>query len=164
MSSPGPGVRVLAISATGSGWGFFVAEGPASPIDWGTRGFGPRKKRSFLAELRDLLHFYRPAVLVLPSEVDARRSAMAARRLRLFALLARSSGVKVQRVEDSSVRSGFESFEASTRHGIASAIAEELPELRPRLPRKRKPWMGDDRRMRIFEAAALAFTYYRAHL
>ena len=43
---------------------------------------------------------------------------------------------------------------------IAIAIAERFPELAPRLPRFRKPWMSEDYRMSIFDAVALALTFF----
>ena len=43
---------------------------------------------------------------------------------------------------------------------IAIAIAERFPELAPRLPRSRKPWMSEDYRMSIFDAVALALTFF----
>ena len=44
---------------------------------------------------------------------------------------------------------------------IAVAIANRFPDLAPRLPRFRKPWMSEDYRMTIFDAVALAVTFSR---
>jgi hypothetical protein len=40
------------------------------------------------------------------------------------------------------------------------AIAKRFPELAPRLPRFRKPWMSEDYRMSIFDAVAMALTLF----
>ena len=50
--------------------------------------------------------------------------------------------------------------DATTKQEIAIAIAERFPELAPRLPRSRKPWMSEDYRMSIFDAVALALTFF----
>jgi len=50
--------------------------------------------------------------------------------------------------------------DATTKQEIAIAIAERFPELAPRLPRFRKPWMSEDYRMSIFDAVALALTFF----
>jgi hypothetical protein len=42
----------------------------------------------------------------------------------------------------------------------AQGRSELLPELTARLPRVRKPWMSEDERMSIFDAAAMALTYF----
>ena len=50
--------------------------------------------------------------------------------------------------------------DATMKQEIAIAIAEHFPELAPRLPRSRKPWMSEDYRMSIFDAVALALTFF----
>jgi hypothetical protein len=42
------------------------------------------------------------------------------------------------------------------------AIAKRFPELALRLPRFRKPWMSEDYRMSIFDAAAFGLAYFRS--
>ena len=49
---------------------------------------------------------------------------------------------------------------ASNKYEIAIAIAKRFPELTTRLPRFRKPWMSEDYRMSIFDAVALALTFF----
>jgi hypothetical protein len=58
------------------------------------------------------------------------------------------------------VRQAFAALHASTKYEIALAVVGQLPELMPRLPRFRKLWMSEDERMAIFDAAALALTYF----
>ena len=41
-----------------------------------------------------------------------------------------------------------------------TAIVERLPELTPWRPPFRKPWMSESHRASIFDAAALALTYF----
>jgi len=43
---------------------------------------------------------------------------------------------------------------------IASAVAEQFPELLSILPPKRRPWQSEDYRMTIFDAAAVGITYF----
>jgi hypothetical protein len=51
-------------------------------------------------------------------------------------------------------------FGQIAKREIAEAIVREFPELEPRLPPVRKIWMSEDRRMNIFDAAALAMTFF----
>src|SRR5947207_3331343 len=57
------------------------------------------------------------------------------------------------------VKKVFGTFRANTKHEIAHAVAQQLPELAPELPRYRKAWMSEGSQMAIFDAAALALTY-----
>jgi antirestriction protein ArdC len=49
---------------------------------------------------------------------------------------------------------------AATRHEVARAIAARLTALSHRLPNKRRRWEPEDARQSLFDAAALAHTYY----
>jgi hypothetical protein len=49
--------------------------------------------------------------------------------------------------------------DACSKHDVAVSLAERFPELRPRLPRKRKAWTSEDPRMRIFDALALLMAH-----
>jgi hypothetical protein len=59
------------------------------------------------------------------------------------------------------VKQVFSESGASTKYEIAVAIAQRFPELAPRLPRFRKPWMSEDYRMSIFDAVALAIAFFQ---
>jgi hypothetical protein len=48
----------------------------------------------------------------------------------------------------------------SNKAKTARIVAAKFPELRSRLPPERKPWMSEDYRMAIFDAAAFALTLF----
>jgi hypothetical protein len=50
----------------------------------------------------------------------------------------------------------FAYFGVKTKHELALTIAAALPPLQLRLPPRRKPWMSEDARQSLFDAAALA--------
>jgi hypothetical protein len=49
---------------------------------------------------------------------------------------------------------------ATTKQKIAEMIAKQIPALNLYVPPERKPWMSEDPRMGIFDAAALAWMYF----
>ena len=49
-----------------------------------------------------------------------------------------------------------------TKHGIAQTIAKHIPALSLYLPPARKPWMSEDARMGLFDAAALALMFFQS--
>jgi hypothetical protein len=55
---------------------------------------------------------------------------------------------------------GVHQANASTKHQIVSDVAHQFPELARQLPPARKPWMSEDERMAIFDAAALAVIFF----
>jgi len=50
--------------------------------------------------------------------------------------------------------------DARNKQLIAVAIGRRFPELAPHVPPYRKCWMSEDYRMSIFDAVALALTYF----
>jgi hypothetical protein len=50
---------------------------------------------------------------------------------------------------------------AANKQQIAETIAKYIPALALYLPPPRRPWTSEDRRMAIFDAAALAWLYFR---
>lgn len=167
MSSlPSNSRRVLAIDPTPRGFGFAVLEGPSNLIDWGVKSVRNRKKAGTLVRTADLIRQYRPDVVVLEDcgVKSARRCRRIVLLIRSIQELAVSSGIKSRTFSRARIRNVFSLGGASTKYQIALAIAAQLPELAQRVPRYRMPWMSEDYRMAFFNAAALALTYFRAHL
>ena len=54
----------------------------------------------------------------------------------------------------------FAEYSAETKFEIATTIGKQFPELAPRVPPFRKPWMSEDYRMSIFDAVAFATSYF----
>jgi hypothetical protein len=159
--------RVLAIDPTSRGFGFIILEGPRLVVDWGVksgRADSIEREQQLLRRVGDLMHQYRPHVVI--SEKMGAPGSRRCGRVRLFIAAMENMAVwqqmAVRRIPLSQVRRVFIAFGARNKHEIACVIAMQLPEIAARLPRRRKPWMTEDYRMAIFDAAALALTYFYA--
>ena len=153
---------VFALHATSRGFGYVVFEGPFSPYDWGTVQAKGDKNAVSLRKLEKMLDRYQPETLLLeePKSV-AHRSDRIVRLYRAIVALcaARAIEVAVYLVQD--IKGCFASVGATTRQEIAEAVARQIPALDHKLPRPRKPWEGEPRRMALFCAAALVLTHYQ---
>lgn len=87
--------------------------------------------------------------------MSTRRGLYAKRRHAQLITRAHSRGVRITRVTREAVCGRLELPFTTTKYETARAITELLPELKPALPPKRKPWMAESNRMKVFEAAAL---------
>src|SRR5216684_1253175 len=154
---------VLSIYLTTRGFAYVVFEGPLSPIDWGiARKDGEAKSRHCLKLTAALFLRYTPDVLVLQdtSPVGTARSPRIAALNIAIAGLADSPGIRVHSYTREHVRGAFGHLGSPTKHAIAEAIAKNIPWFERRLPPPRKPWAAEDPRMGIFDAAALALTFF----
>lgn len=157
--------RVLAIDPTPRGFGFIVFEGQQNVVDWGVRSgrkVSIERGQQLLMKVADLLHRYRPHVLVLEDTgaQGCRRSGRARLVIESAANLGLYQGTAVRRIDASKVRKTFRASGARTKYEVACYIAMKLPEIALWLPKARKFWNGEDYRMAVFDAAALALAYF----
>ena len=152
--------RILAIDPANKGFGFAVMEGPETLIDWGIKGVKGKKSVSFLESISGLIDQYEPDLVVFEdwSGAGSRRCKRIQEVLNGIHELCNKKKVKARSFSRSQVRRAFSGSDASTKHQIAQAIAQRLPELAPRLPPFRKCWMSEDYRMNIFDAVSLGIT------
>jgi hypothetical protein len=137
-------------------------EGPERLIDWGTKGVRGDKNRESLKHVAQLIERYRPDVIVIEDcqHKSARRRVRVRHLVNAIALIASIRKLRVRRVSRSTIKKTFTQGGAAAKHQIASEIAKRFPELAPRLPPVRKPWMSEDNRMSIFDSVSLALTSF----
>jgi hypothetical protein len=156
------GEFVLCIYPSAKGFGFAVFEGSRLLVDWGVKGVhGERKNAQSLRKMRELLAFYRPDMLITEDYKGAasRRGSRIRELIDAISDLAAKKGVASRSFSRAEVRDGFG---LTAKRAIAQSIAQEFPELEPRLPPVRKIWMSEDARMNIFDAVGLGMTFFHA--
>ena len=89
------------------------------------------------------------------------RKRRCARLYRAIISLAASRSVNVVVYSRTDIKAAFRTVGAGTRQEIALAVAHHVDAFRHRLPRPRKPWESEDRRMALFNAGALVLTHFR---
>lgn len=167
MSRGFPDNLVLSVYPTSRGIAFVLFEGPESPYDWGVMEVkGPKKNKRTLDLIRKLLFRYRPDVLVIEdtSSEGSRRSTRIRRLYRLIAHLATAERLDLHRYAKADVVRCFSAVGATTKHEIAQAIALNVPAFAHRMPRSRKPWMSEDPRQSLFDAAAFGIAHFATQL
>lgn len=153
---------VLAVYPFSRGFAFVFFEGPESPFEWGVRELkGNRKNGRTLDEIKKLIDRYRPEALIL-EETDggSRRTARIRTLYKMLTHLAAVEYVDVYRYTRREVNECFAGAGAHTKFDIAQAIAMRIPAFGHRMPPYRKPWLGEDPRQSLFDAAALGVTHF----
>ncbi len=153
--------RVLAIDPTTHGFGFAILESPTMPVDWGMPVIRKGDKEKTLARVTALIEQYEPNILAIEEPKGSRRCQRVQELLEAISLI-KVKGVTIKRFSTKRLKKVFRAFGAQTKYEIAHAIAKQVPELTSWLPRFRKPWMSEDKRTSIFDAAALALAYFHS--
>lgn len=155
--------RVLGIHPSSRGFGWALLDGRHALIDYGSseiRGSGKNAKT--LARIEVLLERYQPNVLAVESFDDefSRRRPRVRRLYRALIERAQWRGIFVRTFSKAEITKLFDVVRRSRRHGVAGAVAEALDDLRPRLPKPHRIWLGEDHDMGLFCAAACALACY----
>jgi hypothetical protein len=154
---------VLAIYLSARGFAFVLFEGHQGPVDWGMKqARREHKNERCLAAIGHLINRYRPGVVVLQDmSLHGTRRAIRIRRLNLGIMrLAHNTGAEVVAFSRRDVMQVFATAAVETKRQLAEAIALRIPSFKRYLPPIRKPWMSEDARMSLFEAAALGWAFF----
>lgn len=154
---------VLAIYLSSRGFSFVLFEGPFSPYDWGVHAAGgPRKNACCLRRIEKILTTYEPSAFVMQDTTGGgTRRADRVQRLNLsISEAADNRGIPTFAYSRLQVRDCFGTLPIVTKQTIAEAIAKSIPAFERFLPPPRRPWMSEHARMALFDAAALALTYF----
>jgi hypothetical protein len=147
--------RVLALYPTTRGFAFARFDSDRHLVDWGLVGVRTGEKNvKSMKEMARVIVRVSPTLIIL--EDTRPKSARRHERIRrLHAMLlahAHDRRIPLRRFSRAQV---LRYFNVRTKFELALTVAEALPQLAPRLPPKRKPWMSEDARQSLFDAAAL---------
>jgi hypothetical protein len=156
---------VLAIYPSTRGIAFVLFEGPLSPVDWGVKEMrGAGKNALCLLAVGDLLERYELGIVILQdtSSPGTQRSQRIKDLNTAITELAASYGFETIAFSRAEIIQTFAKNGAMTKQTIAETVAAHIPAFRRYLPPVRRPWMSEDSRMALFDAAALGLTFFQS--
>ncbi len=153
-------VRVIALDVRYQRLGYAVLDGITRLVDSGVirfqSGVGHVDRVTYLVTL------FQPAVVVLRTiEKGSCRDRPSLRKIvHSIDRQLHSTGFPATHIRDARVKRTFRQCARTTKEEIAQCIVACFPELDWQLPARRKLWESEDRRMSIFDAAALGLAYF----
>ena len=153
---------VLAVHPTTRGFGWVLFENAHTPAAWAIVHARVGREQRLLMRFKTILDRYEPKVLVLEAFEDC-TLPRSPRIQRLCEAMIREAGlheIHTSVYERGTIRMVFQKSGAYTREQIAQVIAKSVDDFRHRLPPARKRWTSEDHRQCLFDAAALAITYF----
>jgi Holliday junction resolvasome RuvABC endonuclease subunit len=154
----------LAMYLNSRGFSFVLFEGTLSPYDWGMfECRGAMKDASCLRKMTELLGLYDIDALVIQhTGADGTRRALRLSMLNTaLEAAARGHSVPVFKYSRADVYLTFASAGFANKQSLAEVIAKHIPAFERHVPPPRKPWMSEDARMGLFDAAALALVFFQ---
>lgn len=153
---------VMAVQPTSRGFAWVLFESATLPVAWSLVHAHPGRHDRLVSRLARLLDRYEPAAFVLEAFEGrgTQRSPRIQKLCRSMIHEAEGRGIATTIFEFDEVELAFARFGATSRSEIARVIAEHLDAFSHRLPKKRKLGNSEDPRRSLFDAAALALTYF----
>lgn len=154
---------LLAIYPNTKGFGFacLEVETPQNLIDSGVFNVRPLNNARLLKQVKFYIGFHEPEIILLR---DTDNTTNTNERLKAFSdeleLYAAEKKLVVHRYSKEQIRAVFEIFGATTKTEIARKICTWFADLRPRMPKERKPWLEEDYNLGVFNAVSLAVTHH----
>lgn len=157
---------VMAIFPNARGFAYAAFEGPLSPLDWGVSDvYGKEKATKALRLIRRIISALSPDVLIVrdPGEMENKANRRLLSFIREIGDLAAERNIPIVGISRERVRHTFSFLgERPTRSEIVVAIAKRIAAFERYVPRQRKFWESEDRWMGLFDAAALALSFYQS--
>ncbi len=154
---------VLAVHPTASGFGWAVFDAAGALLEWGIASGKEGRSPRLLRRFKRLLTRFDPAVLVLEAhDGEHKRADRIVELYRAFARAAADAGARGYTYDREAVAFALDIPHRSSRYEVALKVADFLPELSHRIPRKQAFGASEDPRQSLFAAAALALTYFTA--
>jgi hypothetical protein len=154
---------VLAIYPQRGSFAFIAFESWPFPVDWGVHHLrGEDKASQCLRRISAIFEYHTPDVLVLQdmSGHGTRRAPHIRELNDLISKHAEMHGMLIRAYSRARVIECLRSYGAATKHALAETIANHVPALKLYVPPARKPYDNERGRMGIFDAAALAWTFF----
>jgi len=153
-----PATRILAIDVKSFLLGVAVFELPVRLLDCGKRATSADTCSAFIAQL--LRKYAISAVVVRKLKRGEHRDTGRVRKgLHAVRMTARRYSIPVMVLSERRLRIFFRRYKRRTRYETAQLLATAFPELKWALPPARNFYDPEDRRMALFDAAALGATF-----
>lgn len=150
--------RTLAVDLRSSRLGFAVFETPIRLVDWGKRAMPADSCSALIAQL--VRRYGVSVVVVRGMRRGERRDTERVRKgLRIIRTAARRHSTQVVALGEKRFRNFFRQYDRYTKFEIDALIAVVFPDLTSILPRPRKCFQPENRRMSIFDAVALGVAF-----
>lgn len=160
-------LRILAIDARRTRFGYVLFEGSKRMLDWGASSVSPQLSgRTALGAARKriapLLLRCRPAVAVVKRSRRTKTGKSSTPGPILRTILREAAALKlpVRIVSLDEIFDVFREMHAHNKDDIAEILIERFPELSAKLPPRRGKWGTEHPRMVIFDALSAGVTYW----
>lgn len=151
--------RIFSIYANTMGFGFVVLSDRGEILDYGVVSVRPVCNDVCLKRIKEIISYFQPEILIVE---DYEKSHKSVRVKKLIDKICEygKDGLKVFKYSREQIRNTFDVFGARNKYEISKRISEAYPQLKSKLPEKRRTWEPENYYQGIFDAMSLVLTHY----
>ena len=151
--------RIMSVYLNTRGFGFAVLGEKGEIIDCGVSVIRPINKEMCLKRVKEVISYYLPQKLILEKFENSKKSDRV-RRLNKEISKYGEPHFKIYKYSNKQIVDTFEIFGAKNKFERSRKVVETYPELKDKLPEKRKPWKSDGYYQILFDTMTLILTHY----
>jgi len=159
---PKPKNVILTLYPNGIGMGFVICENPQELITYGMLKAKPLTKQKHLQILQNYLYYYNPSLVIIRDCETENKNISGRTRSLIKSLVteAKTHDIKIHYYSRDDIKKTFIAFGNTTKHGINSTLVKWYPELKYRLPKKRRNFDSEHYQSGVFDAFSLMITHF----
>ena len=149
---------LIAVYPNTTGFGYVILNEKAEILDFGIITIRPAKNEKCIEKIKEVVGYFQPSILILENYENSVKSERIKELIKqIYSCV--TEGIKIFEYSREQVKDTFEIFGARNKFEISQKISEIYPELKTKLPNKRKPWEPENYYQGIFDALALVLTH-----
>lgn len=150
--------KMISIYPNTLGFGYVVLNEKGEILDYGMVSIRPVRNDKCLDRIHEMVLYYQPQILILEDFKNSNKSERVRKLLKNIYDYAQDS-IRIFKYSREQIRNTFEVFGARNKYEVSKKISEAYPQLKSKLPEKRKTWEPENYYQGIFDAMALVLTH-----
>ncbi|HZK68586.1 MAG TPA: hypothetical protein VFC36_03215 [Paludibacter sp.] len=151
--------RMIAIHPNTMGFGYVILNEKGEILDYGIVSIRPVQNDRCLARIKEIVCYYQPEILILEDSKNSNKSERIKKLIERICDCGKDK-FKIYQYSREQIRDTFNLFGTRNKYEISKKISEAYPQLKSKLPDKRKPWEPENYYQGIFDALALVLTHH----
>lgn len=150
---------MIAVYPNTLGFGYVVLNEKGEILDFGMVSIRPVGNDKCLKRINEIITYFQPQILIVEDHTRSNKSKRVRKLIKEISDYWEFS-LSIFKYTKEQILNTFEVFKARNKFEISRKISEAYPQLKSKLPEKRKTWEPEDYYQGIFDAMALVLTHH----
>jgi hypothetical protein len=152
------GETLISIYPNTMGFGFVILNEKGEILDYGVVSIHPADNEKCFKRIQEIIVYCQPRIIILEDYQKSNKSPRIEKLIKNIYDVNRGKS-KIHMFSKQQIKDTFEIFGAKNKYEISRKIVEVYPQLKTKLPDKRKAWEPENYYQGIFDALSMVLVY-----